>query len=66
MEDETSIVKKIRQADVICVVYAVDNLDSLVHARDHWLPLIRSSNSGVGAGRPVILVGNKVCVWAVA
>lgn len=51
------------QANVICVVYAVDDAASFQRLRTHWLPTIRrvlgpeESRSHV----PVILVGNKVC-----
>ena len=29
------------QADVVCVVYAVDDEDSLDSVTEHWLPLLR-------------------------
>lgn len=33
---------ELRRADVICVVYAVDDEDTLDSVTDHWLPFIRS------------------------
>jgi len=32
---------ELRRADVICVVYAVDDEDTLDSVTDHWLPFIR-------------------------
>lgn len=50
--------EEIQRAHVICVVYSVDDEDSLDHVTSHWLPLVRSSVQGTPL--PVILVGNKV------
>ncbi len=63
---------EIRRADAVAVVYAADDADTLDSVTDHWLPFVRralggggeddssSLSSGVPAGTPVILVGNKV------
>jgi Ras family protein T1 len=59
VEDEDSIARKVRAADVVCVVYAVDAVETLVRVKDHWMPFLRRVASGA-TPRPVILVGNKV------
>ena len=33
------------RADAVCVVYAVDDEDTLDSVTDHWLPLLRYSYS---------------------
>jgi Ras family protein T1 len=50
---------ELRRADVVCVVYAVDDEDSLDSVTDHWLPFIQRT-LGERHTTPVILVGNKV------
>ena len=55
---------EIRRADVVCVVYAVDDEDTLDSVADHWLPFVRRT-LGEGHGTPVILVGNKVTIHMV-
>lgn len=50
---------EINRSDVICVVYSVEDEDTLDRVTGHWLPLIRST-LGQQHHTPVILVGNKV------
>lgn len=57
-QTEEQLVDEIQRAHVVCVVYSVDDEDSLDHVTSHWLPLVRSSIQGTPL--PVILVGNKV------
>jgi Ras family protein T1 len=45
-----------QRADVMCVVYAVNDPASKASIRDNWLPRMRR----LGVSVPVILVGNKV------
>uniref|UniRef100_A0A1A9WQN9 Mitochondrial Rho GTPase n=1 Tax=Glossina brevipalpis TaxID=37001 RepID=A0A1A9WQN9_9MUSC len=55
--------EEIIKAHVICIVYAIDDEDSLDRVTSHWLPRIRSAVSAVGEDqpqKPVVLVGNKV------
>lgn len=47
---------EIRQAQVICLVYAADDSKSFTRIASHWLPYIRS----LGVNVPVVLVGNKI------
>ena len=56
----------IPQADVICIVYAVNDEGSFTAVRERWLPLIRRARSSDGDANaaPVLLVGNKVCSLA--
>lgn len=48
--------KEIRQAQVICLVYAVDQPSSFPRISSYWLPYIRS----LGVNVPVVLVGSKI------
>lgn len=50
---------EVNRSDVICVVYSVEDEDTLDRVTGHWLPLIRST-LGQQHHTPVILVGNKV------
>eukprot|EP00123_Amoebidium_parasiticum_P016428 comp23425_c0_seq1/m.38972 comp23425_c0_seq1/g.38972 ORF comp23425_c0_seq1/g.38972 comp23425_c0_seq1/m.38972 type:complete len:643 (-) comp23425_c0_seq1:268-2196(-) len=64
-EDREQVEQEILNADVVCVVYAVDNLDSFGRIASHWLPYIRQVNgvhddSSESQLVPVILVGNKI------
>ena len=43
----------------MCIVYAVDDEDSLDKVTSYWLPLVRKACSNEQR-RPVVLVGNKV------
>ncbi|KAJ2551462.1 ERMES complex Ca(2+)-binding regulatory GTPase gem1 [Coemansia sp. RSA 1933] len=47
---------ELRKANVVCIVYAVDDRSSFRRIHEHWLPLLRMQ----GINLPVILVGNKV------
>ena len=50
---------ELRRCDVVAIVYAVDDEDSLDSVTDHWLPFVRRT-LGDSHTTPVILVGNKV------
>lgn len=50
--------EQIKHASVICVVYAVDDDDSIDRISSYWLPLIRLSHPDGSC--PVVLVGNKI------
>ena len=50
---------EVNHSDVICIVYSVEDEDTLDRVTSHWLPLIRST-LGQQHHTPVILVGNKV------
>ncbi|KAG0710818.1 Mitochondrial Rho GTPase [Chionoecetes opilio] len=50
---------ELNRSDVICVVYSVEDEDTLDRVTGHWLPLIRST-LGQHHHTPIILVGNKV------
>lgn len=51
--------EEIQKAHVVCVVYAVDDDDTLDRITSHWLPYIRNAMSA-DQRKPVVLVGNKV------
>ena len=50
---------ELKKADVVCIVYAVDDEDTLDSVTDHWLPFIERT-LGFEHRTPLILVGNKV------
>ncbi|XP_054155369.1 mitochondrial Rho GTPase 1-like [Oppia nitens] len=52
------LVEEIRKANVICVVYAVDDDETIDKITSYWLPLIRDE-LGEEHSTPVVLVGNK-------
>ncbi|CAG2106671.1 unnamed protein product, partial [Medioppia subpectinata] len=52
------LLQEIRKANVICVVYAVDDDDTIDKITSYWLPLIRDE-LGEEHSTPVVLVGNK-------
>ncbi|XP_047737860.1 mitochondrial Rho GTPase 1 [Hyalella azteca] len=51
--------RELQAADVVCVVYSVEEEDTLDRITSHWLPLIRTT-LGEDHDTPIILVGNKV------
>lgn len=57
-QSDLQLVEQIQRAHVICLVYSVDDDDSLVRVTSHWLPYIRDALSHSRC--PIILVGNKV------
>lgn len=57
-EDRGLLESEIRAANVIAVIYSVDDDKSFVRLGNHWLPYIRS----LGVNVPVVIVGNKIDV----
>ncbi|KYQ46577.1 Mitochondrial Rho GTPase [Trachymyrmex zeteki] len=57
-QTEDQLAEEIQKAHVICVVYSVDDEDTLDRAANYWLPLIRRCSSDNRC--PVVLVGNKI------
>ncbi|KAJ3287568.1 ERMES complex Ca(2+)-binding regulatory GTPase gem1 [Rhizoclosmatium sp. JEL0117] len=55
-ENKDQLEAEIRKADVICIVYAVSDMDSFNRVPEFWLPYIRR----LGRNVPVVLVGNKI------
>ncbi|KAJ3123999.1 ERMES complex Ca(2+)-binding regulatory GTPase gem1 [Physocladia obscura] len=55
-ENKDQLEAEIRKADVICIVYAVNDEDSFNRVPEFWLPYIRK----LGRNVPVVLVGNKI------
>lgn len=49
---------ELTKASVICIVYAVDDDDTIDRITTYWLPLIRDTLSE-DHKKPVVLVGNK-------
>ncbi|XP_011881968.1 PREDICTED: mitochondrial Rho GTPase isoform X1 [Vollenhovia emeryi] len=57
-QTDDQLTEEIQKAHVICVVYSVDDEDTLDRAASYWLPLIRRCSSDNRC--PVVLVGNKI------
>lgn len=57
-QTEDQLMEEIQKAHVICVVYSVDDEDTLDRAASYWLPLIRKCSENNRC--PVVLVGNKI------
>ena len=63
------LAREVHRADVVCLVYAVDDQHSLLQITERWLPLIRSLRPAVKeddeqsgeimSAIPIVLVGNK-------
>lgn len=58
-QSDDTLQEEINKAHVVCIVYAVNDDDSLDRITAHWLPFIRES-AGLDQRKPVVLVGNKV------
>ena len=54
----TELVAELNKSSVICIVYSVEDDDSIDRITSYWLPLIRD-NLGEEHHKPVVLVGNK-------
>ncbi|KAJ1919680.1 ERMES complex Ca(2+)-binding regulatory GTPase gem1 [Mycoemilia scoparia] len=55
-EYKDQLTTELRKANVICIVYAIDDRSSFYSIHERWLPMLRSNGISV----PVILIGNKV------
>lgn len=58
-QSDSMLEMEIKRADVIALVYAVDDEDTLDSVTDHWLPFVHRT-LGDCQRTPLILVGNKV------
>lgn len=57
-QSEEELTEQVKRASVICVLYAVDDDETIDRISSYWLPLIREINHDVPC--PVVLVGNKI------
>lgn len=57
-QDEHRLIEEINKANVICVVYSVEDFASVEKVDTYWLPLVRQVVPDEYR-KPVILVGNK-------
>ncbi|XP_077980753.1 mitochondrial Rho GTPase 1-like isoform X2 [Glandiceps talaboti] len=57
-QDEEELEEEILRCHVVCVVYSVEEQDTITQITEKWLPLI-SKALGPDHQTPVILVGNK-------
>jgi len=55
--DAEPLASELRRADVLVLVYAADDDETLTRVSEHWLPLVRRE---CGDAKPLILAGNKV------
>lgn len=56
VQDSTELCEELARANVVCLVYDLNDADTLKEACHLWLPVIRQSSP---KSMPVILVGNK-------
>ncbi|XP_066151791.1 mitochondrial Rho GTPase isoform X1 [Euwallacea fornicatus] len=59
-QNEAELNEQIRRASVVCIVYAVDDDESIERISSYWMPLIRQNHPDSQC--PVVLVGNKIDV----
>lgn len=59
-QSEEILNQEIIKSHVVCIVYAVDDDDTLDRITSHWLPLLREAVGNDQPMKPVVLVGNKV------
>ncbi|XP_060774044.1 mitochondrial Rho GTPase 1b [Neoarius graeffei] len=57
-QTDEQLYQEISKANVICIVYAINNRKSLEKVTSHWIPLI-SERTDKDSRVPLILVGNK-------
>nr|CAI5851584.1 unnamed protein product [Callosobruchus analis] len=57
-QSEAELNEQIKRASVVCIIYAVDDDESIDRITSHWMPLIRQNHPD--APCPVVLVGNKI------
>ncbi|TKS67996.1 Arf-GAP with dual PH domain-containing protein 1 [Collichthys lucidus] len=57
-QTDEQLFQEISKANVICIVYAVNNKKSIEKVTSHWIPLI-TENTDKDSRVPLILVGNK-------
>ncbi|XP_078510500.1 mitochondrial Rho GTPase 1 isoform X2 [Lissotriton helveticus] len=57
-QTDEQLYHEISRANVICIVYAVNNKNSIEKVTSHWIPLI-SDRTDKDSRLPIILVGNK-------
>ncbi|KAK3585182.1 hypothetical protein CHS0354_001817 [Potamilus streckersoni] len=57
-QDQEALTDEVKKASVVCIVYAVDDEDSIEKITSNWLPFLRET-LGEEHRVPVILVGNK-------
>ncbi|KAJ8959991.1 hypothetical protein NQ318_009426 [Aromia moschata] len=57
-QTDAELNEQIKRASVVCIVYAVDDDDSIDRITSYWMPLIRQNHPDKPC--PVVLVGNKI------
>uniref|UniRef100_A0AAQ4NW12 Mitochondrial Rho GTPase n=1 Tax=Gasterosteus aculeatus aculeatus TaxID=481459 RepID=A0AAQ4NW12_GASAC len=57
-QTDEQLFQEITKANVICIVYSVNNKTSIEKVTSHWIPLI-TENTDKDSRVPLILVGNK-------
>ncbi|XP_017472886.1 PREDICTED: mitochondrial Rho GTPase isoform X3 [Rhagoletis zephyria] len=59
-QTDVTLNEEILKAHVVCIVYSVEDDDSLDRITSHWLPLVRNAIGPDQQRKPIVLVGNKV------
>lgn len=57
-QTEEELVEELHKANVVCIVYSVEDDDTIDRITTYWLPLLRN-HLGEDHKTPVVLVGNK-------
>ncbi|KAK9890923.1 hypothetical protein WA026_012264 [Henosepilachna vigintioctopunctata] len=57
-QNEDTLNSLVKGASVVCIVYAVDNDDSIDRISSYWLPLVKQNS--LDKCCPIVLVGNKI------
>ncbi|VEL07997.1 unnamed protein product [Protopolystoma xenopodis] len=60
LQNSDELCSEICRADVMCLVYALDDDNSISKLRSYWLPFIQQCETKSGLRTPVVLVGNKL------
>ncbi|XP_037946253.1 mitochondrial Rho GTPase-like isoform X2 [Teleopsis dalmanni] len=58
-QSEQVLNEEINKCHVVCIVYAVNDDESMDRIKEHWLPLVRNAVEADQPQKPVVLVGNK-------
>eukprot|EP00039_Didymoeca_costata_P028612 m.21702 g.21702 ORF g.21702 m.21702 type:complete len:627 (-) comp7213_c0_seq1:78-1958(-) len=61
-QEEIEIMSEIAKANVICLVFALNDNESFERLKSYWMPLIRKSvlSDGSTNAIPIVVVGNKM------
>eukprot|EP01147_Barroeca_monosierra_P010750 gene10750-2838_t len=58
-QEEEEICRIISSADVLCIVFAADDEDSMIRIQTYWMQLVTKALP-VNATTPIVIIGNKI------